>query len=293
MNFKDKSIAVTGGSSGIGEAAARMLAQRGAQVFALSRRAQTGVKTVCGQGSITQVRCDVTDQASVERAFEYIFSVCGSLYGLINCAGTGIAGAAEDTSDLELHEQMDCNFYGVLRAVRAVLPEMRRQERGYIINVGSVGGVFGLPFQGMYSASKFALEGFTEALRNEVRPFGIKVCIIEPGDVRTGFTGSRRYTRGTMENDAYRRAFSGAVHSMSVSEQKGMPPEKAARLIIKGLVKKEPPVRMVAGSGYKILCFVRRFLPDRLISWALFKMYCTRKTISSDIWDFKRNVLDK
>lgn len=293
MNFKDKSIVVTGGSSGIGEAAVRMLAQRGARVFALSRRAQTGRETACGAGRITQVKCDVTDQASVEEAFEYIFSVCGSLYGLINCAGTGIAGAVEDTSDRELHEQMDCNFYGTVRAIRAVLPEMRRQGHGYIINIGSVGGVFGLPFQGMYSASKFALEGLNEALRNEVRPFGIKVCIIEPGDVRTSFTGSRRYTQGTVERNTYRQAFSGAVHSMSVSEQKGMPPERVARLIIKSLTKKQPPVRMVAGVGYKILCFIRRFLPDRLISWALFRMYCKQKTVSSDIWDFDRDVLGK
>ncbi len=293
MDFTGKNIVVTGASSGIGRAAANLLAQRGANVFALSRSAQTGEKRAQGAGVILQVKCDVTDDASVETAFEYIFSVSKNIYGVINCAGTGIAGAVEDTNPNELDQQMDCNLYGVLRVLRAVLCRMREQGGGYIINMGSVGGIFGLPFQGMYSASKFALEGLSEALRNETRPYGIKVCVIEPGDVHTGFTHNRRYTLETKESKAYRRAFCSAVNAMSVSEQKGMPPEKAAGVAIKALSMKNPPVRMTAGGGYRALCFIKRFLPDRLISWILYKMYCTNKSISSEAWDFEKDVMGK
>lgn len=293
MDFTGKNIVVTGASSGIGQAAANLLAQRGANVFALSRSAQTGEKRVQGAGVIMQVKCDVTDDSSVEKAFEYIFSVSKDIYGVINCAGTGIAGAVEETTSEELNQQMDCNLYGVLRVLRAVLGRMREQGGGYIINMGSVGGIFGLPFQGMYSASKFALEGLSEALRNETRPYGIKVCVIEPGDVHTGFTHNRRYTLETKESKVYRRAFCSAVNAMSVSEQKGMPPEKAAKLAVNALSMKNPPVRMTAGGGYRALCFVKRFLPDRLISWILYKLYCTNKSISSDAWDFEKDVIGK
>lgn len=293
MDFTGKNIVVTGASSGIGRAAANLLAQRGANVFALSRSAKTGEKRDQGAGVILQVKCDVTDDSSVDTAFEYIFSVSKNIYGVINCAGTGIAGAVEETTPNELDQQMDCNLCGVLRVIRAVLGRMREQGGGYIINMGSVGGIFGLPFQGMYSASKFALEGLSEALRNETRPYGIKVCVIEPGDVHTGFTHNRRYTLETKESKAYRRAFCSAVNAMSVSEQKGMPPEKAAGVAVKALSMKNPPVRMTAGGGYRALCFIKRFLPDRFISWILYKMYCTNKSISSEAWDFEKDVMGK
>ena len=293
MDFTGKSIVVTGASSGIGEAAANLLAHKGGRVFALSRRAQTGRRHETGAGAVIEVKCDVTDDSSVENAFEYIFSAADRIYGLINCAGTGIAGAVEETSPEELDGQMECNLYGALRTVRGVLGRMREQGEGRIVNMGSVGGVFGLPFQGMYSASKFALEGMTEALRNEVRPFGIKVCLIEPGDVHTGFTHNRRYTLETRESKVYRREFCSAVNAMSVSEQRGMPPVKAAGLAVKALSMKNPPVRMVAGGGYKALCFIKRLLPDRLISWILYRMYCTNKRLSSDVWDFERDVLGR
>lgn len=293
MEFAGKSIVVTGASSGIGQAAANMLAKKGATVFALSRRFSTGEKCILGTGVIIHVQCDVTDNCSVDKAFSFILSETEQIYGLVNCAGIGIAGAVEETSEEELAGQMDCNLYGVLRILRAALNKMRDQGKGYVINMSSVGGVIGLPFQGMYSASKFALEGLSEALRNEIRPFGIKVCLIEPGDVRTGFTRSRRYTRQTKESSIYRRGFCSAINAMSVSEEKGMPPEKVARLIVKALSMKNPPVRLVAGGGYKALCIIKRFLPDRLVSWVVFRMYCTRKNLCSDVWNFERDVMSR
>ena len=291
MDFTGKNIVITGASSGIGLASARLLAQKGGNVYALSRRARTGERTNCGRGRIIEVGCDVTDSRSVREAFEYIFSDAENIYGLVNCAGTGIAGAVEETSEEELSGQLDCNLYGPLRALREALGRMRKQGEGRVVNMSSVGGLIGLPFQGMYSASKFALEGMTEALRNELRPFGIRVCLIEPGDVRTGFTRSRRYTARTRESEVYRRELCSAVNAMSVSEEKGMPPEKVARLVLRALSMKNPPVRMAAGGGYKALCFIKRFLPDRLVSWVVFKMYCTRKSLGSEYWDFEKDVL--
>ena len=115
---------------------------------------------------------------------------------------SGIAGAIEDTTVEEALAQFDVNFFGVLRMCRAVLPSMRARKAGYVVNIGSIGGLIGIPFQGFYSATKFALEGFSEALRLEVKPFGIHVVLIEPGDHRTAFTQKRRWIKGA-EGSAY------------------------------------------------------------------------------------------
>ena len=135
MDFTGKNIVITGASSGIGLASARLLAQKGGNVYALSRRARTGERTNCGRGRIIEVGCDVTDSRSVREAFEYIFSDAENIYGLVNCAGTGIAGAVEETSEEELSGQLDCNLYGTLRALREALGRMRKQGEGRVVNM--------------------------------------------------------------------------------------------------------------------------------------------------------------
>src|SRR5258708_5663628 len=187
MNEADSVVLVTGASSGIGAIAAAFLAERGYRVYAGARSAVTAA-------GVEPIALDVSDDASVTRAIEAILAKEGRLDILVNNAGFGIAGAIEDTSIDEARAQFDVNFFGVLRMCRAVLPAMRPRKAGYIVNIGSIGGLIAIPFQGFYSASKFALEGFSEALRLEVRPFGIHVVLIEPGDHRTSFTPNRRST---------------------------------------------------------------------------------------------------
>ena len=134
-----------------------------------------------------------------------------------------MAGAIEDTSAEEARKQLDVNLLGALRLVTAVLPTMRPQRSGYILNIGSIGGLIALPFQGVYSASKFALEGLTESLRLEVRSFGVRIVLIEPGHHRTAFTENRTFTEASSDNAAYLANLHGAVNRMALDEQGGPP----------------------------------------------------------------------
>lgn len=282
-------ILVTGASCGIGEATARLLAADGAVVYAASRRAVTGEKRADG---CVELCLDVTSEDSVHAAVEYALQRSGRIDVLVNCAGNGIAGSVEDTAADEAQKQMDVNFFGTLRMIRAVLPHMRGNG-GRIVNIGSVGGVFTVPFQSMYSCSKFAVEALTEAIRAECEPFGISACVVEPGDTATGFTDSRVYTRATAENEAYREEFCRAVSSMALSEKKGRAPESVARAVRRVLCRRRMPVRTAVGAEYKLLVFLKRLLPSALVVWVLRRMYCRAKNAPESVWSFDRNVLKK
>ena len=286
-DFYGKCILITGATSGIGKATAEALSELGAHIYAGSRRAKTG----SGSGNIHEVTLDVTSDESVSGAVEYVLSRERGIDALVCCAGIGISGAVEDISAEEAMAQLDTNFCGVLRMLNAVLPVMRNQGGGYIINIGSVAGIFTVPFQSMYSCSKFALESLTEAVRIEAKPFGIKASLVEPGDTRTGFTGARLYSAGTKTSEAYRREFSRAIGSMVQSELNGRSADSCAKAVIKLLKKKNPPVRTVVGFEYKLLVFAKRLMPSRVVSWALRLMYCKAKEAPSDVWDFERDVL--
>jgi NAD(P)-dependent dehydrogenase (short-subunit alcohol dehydrogenase family) len=184
-------VLVTGASSGIGLACARYLGEHGFRVYGISRRPAPSTPAV------TSLIADVTDGRSVEQAIATVVAREGRLDIVVNNAGMGIAGAIEDTSIEDASRQFEVNLFGAFRVCRAALPIMRGSRSGYIVNIGSIGGLIALPYQGMYSASKFALEGFSEALRMEVRPFGIRVVLIEPGDHKTDFTQSRQIIEST------------------------------------------------------------------------------------------------
>ena len=191
-------VLVTGASSGFGRAIAAHLAARGYLVYGTSRSAVMPEEaTAPAERSLVPIMIpmDVCVDASVDAAVTHILRRHGRIDVLVNNAGFGIAGAVEDTSADELRRQFDTNVFGVLRVCRAVLPHMRRQGGGRIINVGSLAGLIALPFQGAYSASKFALEALSESLRMETKPYGISVSVIEPGDFRTSFTASRVRTQ--------------------------------------------------------------------------------------------------
>ena len=192
---------------------------------------------------------DVRDDASVRAAVADLVAREGRIDVVVNNAGIAVAGAVEDTSIEEALEQFDVNFFGVLRVCRAVLPHMRARRSGCIVNIGSIAGLVAVPYQGLYSASKFALEGLSEALRLEVRPFGIRVVLIEPGDHRTGLTDNRRATAAARENPAYRDRYERAVARMAADERGGPAPEAVARLVRRIVELKKPRLRYTAGPA--------------------------------------------
>ena len=197
---------VTGASSGIGEATAGQLAAAGFRVFGGSRTAAAGRGT-----AVEHVVLDVRDDGSVRDGVGQILRTAGRIDVLVNNAGYLCAGAVEEVSAAEAQAQFETNYFGVARVTAAVLPGMRERRAGHIITISSLTGLAAVPFWGHYSASKFAVEGLMEALRHEVRPFGIGVALVEPGAIRTPF-GSRPQSAGI---DAYAgprgRAFAAAA----------------------------------------------------------------------------------
>jgi short-subunit dehydrogenase len=173
-------ILITGASSGIGRSLAQDLKQRGHHVFGTSRKPDGP------SNGVEMVPLEVTDAASVVHCVEDVLQRAGAIDVLINNAGYHLYGAAEETSVDELDDQMQTNFYGAVRMIQAVLPGMRSRRAGKIVNIGSIGGFIGLPYTSAYSASKFALEGYSEALRYELLPLGIYVALVEPTGVKTG-----------------------------------------------------------------------------------------------------------
>jgi len=255
MSADHQVVLVTGASSGIGACCAAHLAANGFCVYGGSR------SPVIAPG-VEPLTLDVADDASVTRAIETILAREGRLDALVNNAGFGIAGAIEDTSIDEAREQFEVNFFGVLRMCRAVLPIMRERNAGYVVNIGSIGGLIAIPFQGFYSASKFALEGLSEALRLEVGPLGIHVVLIEPGDHRTSFTQNRRSTRGSEVGSPYRDRFERAIARMASDEQGGPSPEGIARLLHKILNHPHPRLRYTVGpAAQRAAVWIKRAMP--------------------------------
>lgn len=261
---------VTGASSGIGRDVARTLAEKGAIVYGGARRLTEGGKM--GSGELRGVQLDVTDDASVQAAVDAILREAGHIDGLVNCAGSGIAGALEDCSSAETLRQLDVNTVGPLRTARAVLPGMRKQGSGVIINIGSIGGDFALPYQGLYSMSKAALRKETECLRLETRQFGIQAAVIEPGDLKTGFTAARVMSSAT-KGSVYEAACIRAVDQMAHDEQTGGDPHCVTEMVLYLLSRKNMPACKAVGGIYRIFPFLNRILPYSVVEAVLRLMY--------------------
>ena len=239
--MEQKIIIITGASSGFGKATAEMLAAKGHTVYGLCRRAMEDDK-------IHYCQCDVRNREQVAAVVAGIVEEAGCVDVLINNAGMGIGGALELATAEEIDLQMGTNFMGCVNLSQAVLPYMRRARQGKIINLSSIGGLMGLPYQGFYSASKFAIEGFTEALAAEVRSFGIRVCMVEPGDFATGFTGSRKNSQASLDDPDYGPVFKRSLAIIEKEENGGLKPEVLARRIVKLVDKKKPPLRNVVAN---------------------------------------------
>jgi short-subunit dehydrogenase len=267
-------VVITGASSGIGRAVAVFLMNRGYRVYGTSRKKPSGeIEAGAGGGFIRMLQLDVCSEESARNAVRLVLEAEGRIDVLINNAGMGIAGSIEDTSPEEAFKQFDVNFFGMHRMVREALPAMRKQGKGLIINISSVAAVFPIPYQAMYVASKAAIEAMSGCLRNELRPFGIKVALVEPGDTRTGFTGSRVIAAAADENSAYADFFGKSLDVMVRDETNGPDPVVVAREVYRVMKRRKPPVRVVVGLKYKIFVFIVRIIPGALKSFAVSKMY--------------------
>ncbi|RPH48493.1 MAG: SDR family oxidoreductase [Desulfobacteraceae bacterium] len=263
-----RTILITGASSGIGKAAAEYLSEKGYGVYGASRTKATG------NFSFKTLQMDVNNDDSVNEVISRIINIEGRIDVLINCAGFGLAGSIEDTSVDEAKDLFETNFFGLFRVCKAVIPEMRKRKSGLIINIGSLAGLVPIPFQAFYSSSKYAVESFTEALRIELLPFGIRVVLIEPGDFKTGFTANRKMTAESKVKETYLEKFSKAISIMEQDESNGPPPVKIAELIARIMDDPAPRLRYTAGKLSQILPVkLRNFLPHRLSEYLLMKYY--------------------
>jgi len=262
-----KVVVVTGASSGIGHACALHLASRGWRVFGTQRRPPSDGAAPAG---VSMVAMDVDDDRSVADGIRAVHGRAGRIDAVVNNAGNAWMGSVEDTSIAEARAQLETNFFGVLRVCQAVLPIMRAQGAGHIVNVSSLAGVLGLPFSGLYSASKFALEGMSESLRHEARPFGVHVVLVEPGDFATGLPTARRLTAAAERNDTYRAAFAKFKVQQDKDEAGASTPEPVAALVAAILASPRPQLRYTVGQlGQRIVVPLKRYLPQRLFEFVL------------------------
>ena len=208
---------------------------------------------------------DVDDDESVRKGVAAIVGEHGRLDAVVACAGWGLAGAVEQTSISDAKDQLETNFWGAVRVVSETLPVMRRQGGGRVILVSSIGGVIGIPFQAFYSASKFAMEGYGEALAYEVAPFGIHVTLVEPGNVKTDFTSSRRDVAVPAGEDSYRAAATKAISRMEKDEANGVAPDDVAVVVQRVLEASRPRRRVSVGKmGERVGIVGKRLMPYRL-----------------------------
>jgi NAD(P)-dependent dehydrogenase (short-subunit alcohol dehydrogenase family) len=265
---------VTGGSSGIGAAIAEGLLERGFRVYATSRRGDGSVRTGAAGGFLKMIAMDVDDDASVARAVASVLAEEGRIGVLVCNAGFGIAGAVEDTSIDEAKAQMETNFFGTFRAVRAVLPSMRREGRGLVVAVGSVAGYISLPFQALYSSSKAASDALLQAVASEMGPYGVRCVMVQPGDTNTGFTDARIVCRSAASPESpYQARFLASVSRMEKDERGGALPAKVAAPVLRQVFRRNPAPKVTPGLMYKLIGFGFRFVPFRTARYLVGLLY--------------------
>ena len=255
---------VTGGSSGIGRCTAQALRDAGCKVWELSRRDFS-------EPGISHISADVTDEAQVYAAIKKILAEDDRIDILVNNAGFGISGAAEFTENADAKKLLDVNLFGMVNMAKAVIPAMRAQGAGRIVNLSSVAAVTPIPFQAWYTVTKAAVNGYTMALANEVKPFGITVCAVMPGDIRTGFTAARE--KSAAGDDIYGGRIARSVGQMERDEQNGMEPAVAGRFIARTALKKRVKPLTAIGGVYKLFSVLAKILPARLVNFILYRMY--------------------
>ena len=255
---------VTGGSSGIGKATAKALSGAGYCVYEFSRSGGS-------EAGVRHITVDVTQRDSVFAGVDAVLAQQGRIDVLVNNAGFGISGAVECTDPADVHAQLEVNFFGALNCIQAALPAMRAQGGGHIVNISSVAAPIAIPFQAFYSAAKAAVNSMTLSLRNEVRPFGVQVCALQPGDVRTGFTNARK--KSALGEDIYGEALKRAVEVMEHDERNGMPPEAVARAVLRAVGAKRPRPLYTVGAQYRLFALIAKLFPAAFVNYLVGKIY--------------------
>jgi NAD(P)-dependent dehydrogenase (short-subunit alcohol dehydrogenase family) len=253
--MQSKTALVTGASSGIGEATAERLAKAGYKVYGTSRRGAQA-----GKRSFEMLPLDVTSDESVEAAVGEVMRRDGRVDLLVNNAGFGVAPAgAEESSIDQARSIFETNFFGLVRMTRAVVPHMRRQGSGRIINIGSVLGFLPMPYGALYAATKHAVEGYSESLDHELRTRGIRVSVIEPAYTKTPFDAN--FMEPDAQLDEYREARAGVSKRVNEVMAAAEPPGVVADTVLKAAEAAHPKIRYAAGKLAKRLRFLRRFAP--------------------------------
>ncbi len=269
-----KTAFVTGASAGIGAAIARQLLADGYRVFAGARRVERMAELAAA--GATALALDVTDDASMVAAVEAILADAGRIDVLVNNAGYGSYGSLEEVPLAEGRRQFEVNVFGLARLTQLVLPAMRAARSGAIVNISSIGGKIYEPFGAWYHATKFAVEGMSDSLRLELQPFGIHVIVVEPGGIRSEWSGIahdnllQHSGAGPYKPyaEAHARILGGADTSSIVS-----PPEAVARIVSRVLKARRPRTRYPAAGGAMPILLLRKLLPDRLFDRALRLMF--------------------
>ena len=250
-----KVVLITGASSGVGQATARLLASRNYTVFGTSRDPARAAAIPM----VEMLSLDVRSDESVRACVDAVLTRGGGVDVLINNAGYELAGALEEHRPEEAQAQFETNFFGVVRLINAVLPVMRQQQRGHIVNVSSLSGLSPIPFLGMYSASKFALEGYTEALRHEVKPFNIHVSMTEAAFLKTPMMNHRETTATRIADyDARRGQAFAAIRGY---EERGPGADAVADTLLEIVSSRAPRLRYLIGKQAKSVTRLRRWLP--------------------------------
>jgi short-subunit dehydrogenase len=263
-----KVILVTGASSGIGKSIATFLSEKKYKVYGTSRNPKNTENF-----SFELISLDVLDADTINKAVDYILQKEGRLDVLVNNAGMGITGPIEDTPTLEMKAVFNTNFFGAIDVMKAVLPQMRDKKSGTIINVTSFAGYMGLPFRGLYSATKGALELITEAASMEVKGFGIRVVSVAPGDFATNIAAGRYHTP-IFENSAYKENYQTNLNIIDADVTGGMNPIEMAKTVHKIINSKNPKIHYKVGNLLeKFSIVLKRILPDRIYEKLLMNHY--------------------
>ena len=275
MNSKNKTVLISGASSGIGLETALYFFEQGWNVIATMRNPEKRRTPLHDKGLTDVIHLDVTDSASIQEAVQYALEKYQKIDVLVNNAGYAVCGPFEATTQAQVARQFDTNIYGLMEMARAVLPNFRRQKGGVLINVASIGGQLGFPLYSIYNSTKWAVEGFSEALQYELKPLNIKVKIIEPGVIRTDF-----YDRSMDMADvtALTEAYVGVLkrsekRTGEAALRNSTEPRVVACTIYQAATDESWRLRYSVGNDAWLVLFLRWLLPDGMISWLIDKIF--------------------
>lgn len=263
-----KVVLITGGSSGIGKSVGEFLSEKGFIVYGTSRSHEK-----YRQSKFPILALDVKDEATISETVNTIIDKEGQLDVVINNAGAGITGPIEETPNAEIKNNFDTNFFGPINVIKAVLPQMRKQHAGLIINITSIAGYMGLPYRGVYSASKGALELLTEAFRMEIKDFNIKMTNIAPGDFATNIAAGR-YHAPLLDDSPYKKPYGDTLDLMNTHVDNGSDPDMMAKSVYRIINTPNPKGHYKVGEFMqKFSIVLKRILPDKVYEKLLMKHY--------------------